>query len=83
MKRIGVLFAGVALAIAGLVCAADTQPASQPAAPACCGTPCKNMGEGCCKADDKGNVTCSMGGSCCVQSSTTPAGDKSADRAKG
>ena len=33
---------------------------------ACCGDACKKMGSDCCKADDKGKVTCSMGGSCCV-----------------
>ena len=34
---------------------------------ACCGDACKKMDPDCCKADDKGNVTCSMGGSCCVK----------------
>jgi len=53
-----------------------TKPAattSQPAMPACCGDACMKMGAGCCKADDKGKVTCSMGGSCCVKPSTAPA----------
>jgi hypothetical protein len=28
---------------------------------------------GCCKADDQGKATCSMGGGCCVKPATTPA----------
>jgi hypothetical protein len=37
------------------------------AAMACCGDSCKAMGSDCCKIDDKGAATCSMGGSCCVK----------------
>ena len=64
------------LAAGGAIFAADMPmpPASQPAFPACCGDACKKMGAGCCKADDKGKVTCSMGGKCCVKPATPPAG---------
>ena len=60
---------------------ADT-PATKPAAtqaalPACCGDSCKQMA-GCCKADDKGKVTCSMGGSCCVKADAGKADGKAA-----
>jgi hypothetical protein len=53
-----------------------TKPAAtQAAALACCGDACKQMA-GCCKADDKGKVTCSMGGSCCVKADSKKADDK-------
>ena len=60
----------MAIAIAG--CTHDTKNDSngtmKMSAPmACCGDACKKMGD-CCKADDKGKVTCSMGGNCCVSS---------------
>ena len=45
---------------------------TQAALPACCGDAYKKMGAGCCKADDTGKVTCSMGGGCCVKPSTAP-----------
>jgi hypothetical protein len=73
MKRIGVLLAGLGMGIAGLVYAADTQPASEPALPACCGTACRNMSATCCTADGTGAVSCSMGGSCCLAPATKPA----------
>jgi hypothetical protein len=34
---------------------------------ACCGDSCKKMGGDCCKADDKGKASCSMGGNCCIK----------------
>ncbi len=80
MKLFGVLLLGLAIGIGGIVFAADTQPATkpttQPAAMACCGDTCKGMGAGCCKMDDKGKMTCSMGGSCCVKPSTAPTTSK-------
>jgi hypothetical protein len=55
---------------------ATTAPAAtQAAMPACCGDACKKMKD-CCKADDKGKVTCSMGGSCCVKADSKKADDK-------
>ena len=54
--------------------ATATAPATtQAALPACCGDSCKKMGAGCCKTDDKGKTTCTMGGSCCVKAETKPA----------
>lgn len=47
------------------------EPMKMNAAMACCGDACKKMGSDCCKADDKGTVTCSMGGNCCVKTDKT------------
>jgi len=66
------------LAYAGVVAAlfgSGVLFAATAAAPACCGDPCKKMGT-CCKADDKGNITCPMGGSCCTKTDTKPAETK-------
>ena len=74
MKLIGAAMLGVGLALAG-ISFAQTKPATstapatstKPATPACCGDECKKMGGACCKTDDAGKTTCSMGGSCCVK----------------
>jgi hypothetical protein len=78
MKVFGTLMFVLGMAIGGAILAADMQPmpastTSKPATPACCGDACMKMGAECCKTDDKGEVTCSMGGSCCVTPSTAPA----------
>ena len=78
MKVFGALMLALSLAVGGTLFAADMQSmqpttTSKPAMPACCGDACMKMGAGCCKADDKGKVTCSMGGSCCLKPSTAPA----------
>ena len=62
-------------ALSSMTFAADA-PAKPAAMPPCCGDTCKKMGASCCKADDKGKVTCSMGGSCCMKPSTAPAAAK-------
>ena len=51
-------------AFAGLR-AAET-PAAPATQPACCGAACKPM-PGCCKTDDAGKTTCTMGGKCCTK----------------
>ena len=77
MKLFGALMLVLGMAAASVAvfaAAPATKPAtSQAALPACCGDACKKMGPSCCKADDKGKATCSMGGTCCVKPSTAPA----------
>jgi hypothetical protein len=64
--------AAFSLHAAGADAPATKPAATQAAIPACCGDSCKQMG-GCCSADDKGKVTCAMGGSCCVMPDTKKA----------
>ncbi len=78
MKLFTALMLILGIAVGATLFAADAQPvqpttATKPADPACCGDACMKMGAGCCKTDDQGKVTCSMGGSCCVTPSTAPA----------
>jgi hypothetical protein len=66
MKLFGLFATALVLSFGSALWAADTAPATKPAAPACCGDACKNMGT-CCTVDSAGKATCSMGGSCCVK----------------
>ena len=72
VRYVSVFAAVVALAAGSMFSfralgADDKTTTTAPAATlACCGDACKKMSN-CCKADDKGKVTCSMGGSCCVK----------------
>lgn len=70
MKLLGALMLVLGMAAGGTMLAADTQPATKPALPACCGNACKRMGA-CCAADAAGKVTCPMGGSCCLKADAT------------
>lgn len=64
---------------AGLRAGAETstsQPATTHPGLPCCTDECTKMKD-CCKADDKGKVTCSMGGACCKKTGDTKTdGDK-------
>lgn len=66
------IIATMSLAVVGAGCQSKASGDSNGAmkmstAPACCGDACKKMAADCCTTDDKGKVTCSMGGSCCIK----------------
>jgi|WetSurMetagenome_2_1015567.scaffolds.fasta_scaffold566483_1 hypothetical protein len=77
MYAAGCLLAGLAISLSAMGAdapATATKPAAS--APACCGDMCQKMSHVCCTADDKGKVTCAMGGGCCVKPDTKAAETK-------